>query len=69
MPKYDYKCLDCGNEFTQKTDYEKRDEVSCLFCGKDNVKRLVSGFLYAKTGSTGGSPSCSSGSCSGCSGC
>lgn len=68
MPKYDYECLDCGKRFTQQVEYEKRDEISCPFCGKGNVKRLISAFLYAKAGSSNGS-SCASGSCSGCPGC
>ncbi|MBI5286035.1 MAG: zinc ribbon domain-containing protein [Deltaproteobacteria bacterium] len=52
MPTYEYKCLDCGKEFSIILSISEHDkgEVKCPTCGCKNLKQLMSTF-HAKTSS------------------
>ena len=40
MPIFEYDCLECGRQFErlQRTDAQ----VACPFCGRDNLRKLIS---------------------------
>lgn len=42
MPKYDFKCLECGNvsEFTLSVSSDSM--VACPSCGSNKMKRMIS---------------------------
>ncbi|MDK9698530.1 MAG: zinc ribbon domain-containing protein [bacterium] len=43
MPMYEYRCLDCEQEFTEMNTYTRRDEPQeCPDCGSTNSERLLS---------------------------
>lgn len=45
MPMYEYRCHDCGKEFSvveSLRQHETPHEVSCVGCGGGNVERLWS---------------------------
>ncbi|MDD3000727.1 MAG: zinc ribbon domain-containing protein [Candidatus Riflebacteria bacterium] len=42
MPLYEFFCFDCKKYFEVLSAISKRDEtVSCLMCGKNNIKRIM----------------------------
>ncbi len=58
MPIYEYRCKDCGQEFSRlQSITASSDGVACTKCESENVERLLSTFA-----STSGSPdvACSS---------
>ena len=50
MPRYDYKCLDCGKEFLLALTLKEHESgaAACSSCGSKKVEQLVTGFS-AKT--------------------
>ncbi|ABB13704.1 MULTISPECIES: FmdB family zinc ribbon protein [Carboxydothermus] len=64
MPRYDFRCEDCGEKFTAWASINDRDKVVCPKCESNRVKQLLTGF-----GIIGGSQSSSSLSSAGSSGC
>ena len=72
MPIYEYKCQDCGNDYSDLVSIGG-DAPPCSKCGSINVCKKVSKFASvssSKSEEGGGSgsacSSCSSGSCSTC---
>lgn len=41
MPKYDFQCLDCGENFEKLTTPQKIVEVKCLKCGSKKTQKLL----------------------------
>ncbi len=77
MPTFDFKCNDCGHNFSEFVSIKDKEKVRCPKCG-GRVSQRFTGFSYIKTGErcsssscNGGSSSssCSGGSCATCSGC
>ncbi|MDA8090016.1 MAG: zinc ribbon domain-containing protein [Nitrospiraceae bacterium] len=51
MPAYEYRCTDCGKDFTvflTIKEYEAKPKVKCPHCGSDHVERKIETF-FAKT--------------------
>lgn len=67
MPTFDFECTKCGHRFSDLVSIKDKEKVRCPQC-EGAVKQRFTGFLFTKTGGSGGS-SCSGGSCSTCSGC
>lgn len=45
MPVYEYKCLDCKEEFDERIDYELRDMLQmCPACGMQAGEREIRSF-------------------------
>ena len=42
MPKYDFKCEECGYEFEKLTSPQKIKEVKCLKCSSSKTQKLLS---------------------------
>ncbi len=42
MPKYDFKCEECGHEFEKLLSLQKTGEVDCLKCTSKKTKKLLS---------------------------
>jgi len=70
MPTYDYKCLDCAEQFSKFTSISEKDQVKCHKCA-GQCQQLFTGFLYKKAGggNSNSSSGCTKTSCSGCKGC
>ncbi|MGI6485961.1 MAG: zinc ribbon domain-containing protein [Thermoanaerobacterales bacterium] len=70
MPTFDFKCCDCGHNFSEFVSIKDKEKVSCPKCG-GRVSQRFTGFCYFRKGGNAGSSSssCSGGSCSTCSGC
>ncbi|GBD97187.1 MAG TPA: zinc ribbon domain-containing protein [Nitrospirae bacterium] len=70
MPIYEYKCIDCEEDFEELVSGMDPD-VSCPKCSSRNIKKKLS--LFGMSGgekpaasSGSGCSSCSSSSCSSC---
>ncbi|MBX5449215.1 FmdB family zinc ribbon protein [Thermogemmatispora sp.] len=75
MPLYEYRCGDCKSRFELLVSREHADEVICVQCGSENVRRLLSIFAAQRLGvasaggreefvaGTGGSCGCGGGNC------
>lgn len=50
MPGYDYRCRECGVEFTQFMSMAEHDRATpkCPDCGSTKVEKVMSSF-FAKT--------------------
>jgi len=71
MPMYEYRCLDCDEEFEELVRSDD-EAVECEACDSDNVKRMMSTFAAhtgGRTLSAMGPPSGGGGGGSKCSGC
>lgn len=68
MPNYDFKCEECGNKFSKRVSFDKKDEVSCAGCGSDKTKQIFTSVMVK--GAKGPAPADSSGGggCGPCSG-
>jgi putative FmdB family regulatory protein len=47
MPSYDYRCLDCKNEFTVERSMTDESHQHCISCGGENASRIWSAFIIA----------------------
>ncbi|SPD73862.1 putative regulatory protein (CxxC_CxxC_SSSS) [uncultured Desulfobacterium sp.] len=77
MPIYEYRCLDCNEDF-EALVFGSRDKVTCPRCNGDNLSRLMSSFGfksgggsdvtegYGASSSSSGCASCAGGNCSTC---
>lgn len=63
MPRYDYRCSDCGHEFEVKQSFSDEPVAACPLCGVDS-RRVIhsvpvvfkgSGFYVNDYGKGGGS--------------
>lgn len=72
MPLYEYYCPDCKNKFELLVSYKHADDVVCMKCHSEKVRRLLSVFAAQRGGTEDGgddySPSmggcgCGGGSC------
>jgi len=46
MPTYEFKCENCGHQFSEFTSVKERDNVKCPKCGSKNIKQIYGGFLH-----------------------
>jgi putative FmdB family regulatory protein len=74
MPLYEYYCSDCKSKFELLVSHQHADDVVCMKCRSEKVRRLLSVFATASNGgedsafddmdfSAGGSCGCGGGSC------
>jgi len=74
MPIYEYRCLNCNEEF-EAIIFSGDDKVSCPHCNRDKLdklERLMSACGFKSSGSftpSSGSSDCSSCSSTNCSSC
>jgi len=66
MPNYNYKCLDCYENFEIRTTIKEMEngKILCKNCGSKNIKRIYKGFGIGKSASS--CSTCSGGSCTTC---
>jgi putative FmdB family regulatory protein len=69
MPTYDFRCRQCGHQFSRFTTIEGRKQVQCPQCYSPDVQQLLTGFIFARSNGGSGGASCTRASCRGCSGC
>jgi len=67
MPTFDFKCNECGHQFSDFVSIKDKDKVRCPECGGQASQRFT-GFMYMSRGGSG-SGNCSGGNCSTCGGC
>jgi putative FmdB family regulatory protein len=76
MPLYEYYCSDCRTKFEMLVNYALADDVACMKCRSNKVRRLLSVFAsprgssgedagYEEIGASnmGGSCGCGGGTC------
>lgn len=75
MPLYEYYCSDCKSKFEMLVSRQHADDVVCMKCQSEKVRRLLSVFASPRSGaggdygyddmqaSTGGGCGCGGGSC------
>jgi len=76
MPLYEYYCSDCKSKFEMLVSHQHADDVVCMKCHSEKVRRLLSVFarsMSANAGSDegsyddmsvmGGSCGCGGGAC------
>ncbi|HDH53341.1 MAG TPA: zinc ribbon domain-containing protein [Nitrospirae bacterium] len=67
MPIYEYKCIDCEEDFEELVSGTDPD-VSCPKCSSKNIKKKLSlfGMSGVEKAAGSGCSSCSSSSCKSC---
>jgi putative FmdB family regulatory protein len=71
MPLYEYRCSDCKSHFELLVSHEHADDVVCVKCHSEHVRRLLSVFATRRGEAeaafddlpSGGSCGCGGGSC------
>lgn len=53
MPIYEYKCIECGNEFDLRTSIAEAEHVCCPKCGAKRLQRILSRFAKGSPGHDG----------------
>ncbi|HTI13697.1 MAG TPA: zinc ribbon domain-containing protein [Dictyobacter sp.] len=75
MPLYEYYCSDCKSKFELLVGYKHADDIVCMKCHSENVRRLLSVFASSRGASedfsfddmpAGGSCGCGGGGSCGC---
>ena len=74
MPLYEYYCSDCRSKFELLVSHQHADDIVCMKCHSEKVRRLLSVFAsphsssddssYEEMASSMGSCGCGGGSCS-----
>ena len=71
MPLYEYYCSDCRSKFELLVNHKHADDVVCMKCHSEKVRRLLSVFATQHGGEDSGyddiAPSMGGGAC-GCGG-
>ena len=47
MPLYEYRCSDCKSKFELLVSHQHADDVVCMKCHSEKVRRLLSVFALA----------------------
>ena len=73
MPLYEYYCSDCNSKFELLVSHKHADDIVCMKCHSEKVRRLLSVFAaprgdgedmsFDDMPSAGGSCGCGGGSC------
>ena len=74
MPLYEYYCSDCRSKFELLVSHQHADDIVCMKCHSEKVRRLLSVFASLRSGdeygsyeemaaSSMGSCGCGGGSC------
>jgi putative FmdB family regulatory protein len=73
MPLYEYYCSDCRSKFELLVSHQHADDIVCMKCHSEKVRRLLSVFAsprtsdadgsYEEMASSMGSCGCGGGSC------
>jgi putative FmdB family regulatory protein len=74
MPLYEYYCSDCRSKFELLVSHQHADDIVCMKCHSEKVRRLLSVFVSPHSGdddgdyeefsaSSMGSCGCGGGSC------
>jgi putative regulatory protein, FmdB family len=72
MPLYEYYCSDCDSKFELLVSHKHAEDVVCMKCQSEKVRRLLSVFASPRGSSedsfdtlpkAGGSCGCGGGSC------
>jgi putative FmdB family regulatory protein len=73
MPLYEYYCSDCNSKFELLVSRKNAEEIVCMKCHSEKVRRLLSVFAAPRGGGegsfsheiprAGGSCGCGGGSC------
>ena len=54
MPLYEYYCPNCKAKFEMLVSHQHADDVVCMKCHSEKVRRLLSTFAFAgKSGESG----------------
>ena len=74
MPLYEYYCSDCKSKFEMLVNHQHADDVVCMKCRSQKVRRLLSIFARSTGGGEEGAyddmaPSMGSCGCGGNCGC
>ena len=51
MPLYEYYCSDCKSKFELLVGHQHADDVICMKCHSEKVRRLLSTFALPRGGS------------------
>lgn len=57
MPLYEYRCSDCKAKFELLVTRQNADDVVCMKCHSEKVRRLLSTFALPRSGSEDSSSS------------
>ncbi len=55
MPLYEYYCSDCKSKFELLVSHRHADDIVCMKCQSEKVRRLLSVFALARGGDEDGS--------------
>ncbi len=53
MPTYDFRCAECGHEFTKKIPWQEKEQVTCPQCGSKQLKEIFGFYGIVAKGSSG----------------
>lgn len=52
MPLYEYYCSDCQSKFELLVSHKHADDIVCMKCHSEKVRRLLSVFSKARSSDT-----------------
>ena len=53
MPLYEYYCSDCKSKFELLVSHKHADDIACMKCQGERVRRLLSVFSAKRSGESG----------------
>lgn len=63
MPFYEFRCQECGEEFTKRVSWREKSEVACPRCGSKKLREILGavGLLRSGAGASAPARGCGSG--------